>query len=71
MEENKTSKEWYSTIQSGITIIDPDGWDRSNYEYSFNKEKITKEEFKKRLYASTLQTSKVAMEIFEQEFQLE
>jgi len=64
----KTSKEWYSHIASGIRIIDPDGWDRPNYEYSFNQEKITKEEFKKRLYASTLQTSRVAMEIFEKEF---
>lgn len=68
MTEEKTSKEWYSRIASGIKILDPDGWDRSNYEYSFNKEKITKEEFKRRLYGSTLQTSKVAMKIFEEEF---
>ena len=66
--EKKTSKEWYSRIASGIKILDPDGWDRSNYDYSFNQEKITKEEFKKRLYASTLQTSRVAMTIFEKEF---
>lgn len=54
MKEKKTSKEWYETIRdSGLIILDPDGWDRENYQYSFNEEKITKEEFLNRLIRST------------------
>lgn len=51
----KTSKEWFEEVpeEHGLIIIDPDGWDRKNYEYSFNEELITKEEFMKRLNYST------------------
>jgi len=38
-------------------VLDPDGWDRKNYEYSFNQELISKEEFKKRFYMSTVMLS--------------
>jgi hypothetical protein len=48
----KTSKEWIKG--TGYKVIDPDGWNRSNYDYSFNKEKITFNEFNKRLMASTV-----------------
>lgn len=48
----KVSSEWVKEV--GYEIIDPDGWDRKNYDYSFNKEKITKEEFDKRLSTSTV-----------------
>jgi hypothetical protein len=34
--------------------MDPDGWDRKNYEFSFNEEEITGEEFTSRLNRSTL-----------------
>lgn len=50
--ENKTSKEWYD-LNPKPTIIDPDGWDRSNYRYSFYEELITKIEFDKRRMCST------------------
>jgi hypothetical protein len=33
--------------------MDPDGWDRKNFEYSFNEELITKDEFKTRIMFST------------------
>lgn len=36
-----------------MTIMDPDGWDRQNFEESWNEE-ITKEEFDKRLLQSTV-----------------
>ncbi len=51
-KNKKTSAEWILTV--GYEIIDPDGWDRKNYEFSFNKEKITMEEFNRRLALSTL-----------------
>lgn len=33
----KTSLEWIKEYD--CKILDPDGWDRHNYNYSFNKEK--------------------------------
>ena len=49
-----TSKEWLQQPKYyGLVVYDPDGWDRSNYEYSFNVELITEDEFKKRLARST------------------
>ena len=52
----KTSKEWYESIpkEHNLIILDPDGWDRINYEYSFNEELITKNEFDTRLGSSTI-----------------
>jgi len=52
----KTSKDWYELIQgkeSGFVIMDPDGWDRKNYDYSFNQELVTLVEFKMRSTRST------------------
>ena len=48
----KTSAEWIKEV--GYEVLDPDGWDRSNFEYSFYKEEITFEEFQKRLFMSTI-----------------
>lgn len=55
MEIKKTSKKWYSEIPISyqFVIIDPDGWDRANYEFSFNEELITKQEFLDRVQHST------------------
>ena len=54
-EELKTSQAWYETIPAKykFVIMDPDGWDRKNYQYSFHEELITKEEFKMRMANST------------------
>ena len=54
--EKKTSKEWYKLVPEkyDLKIFDPDGWDRSNYEYSFNEELITKKEFVNRVMNSTI-----------------
>jgi len=56
METLRTSKDWYANLQSNysITIMDYDGWDRNNFEYSFNEELITSEEFDRRLERSTI-----------------
>jgi len=48
----KTSKEWSKELK--VVVLDPDGWDRKNYNYSFNCEKITLEEFNKRVESSTV-----------------
>ena len=49
----KVSSEWIK--EKNCEIVDPNGWDRKNYDYSFNKEKITHEEFERRLMLSTIQ----------------
>jgi len=48
----KVSSEWIKEYD--CKIIDPDGWDRKNYDYSFNIEKITRKEFEFRLLTSTI-----------------
>lgn len=50
----KTSKNWMKLPKyAGITIYDPDGWNRQNYDYSFDKQRITWREFERRLSLST------------------
>lgn len=55
--DRKTSAEWLTLIDSRykLRILDADGWNRADYEYSFNEEKITREEFNYRLSRSTIQ----------------
>lgn len=53
----KTSEEWAKEIKGICQIMDPDGWDRSNLQKSFYEEKITKQEFCKRVGLSTCQTN--------------
>ena len=50
--EIKTSSEWIKEV--GYEVLDPDGWDRSNFQYSWYEEEITYEEFQKRLINSTV-----------------
>lgn len=52
----KTSEEWLSEVDEkySLVIMDPDGWDRTDFDYSFYKERITKEEFDRRLSTSTI-----------------
>ncbi len=52
----KTSEEWYKEINEKkdvVKILDPDGWDRSNYDFSWKEEKISMEDFYDRLVGST------------------
>lgn len=52
----KTSNEWYQIVkeQFGIQLLDPDGWDRQNFQFSFFVDKIDSNEFINRLELSTL-----------------
>lgn len=62
----KTSKDWYAEIPSefGFVIMDPDGWNRKNYEFSFNEELITKKEFFFRVLKSTSLANKPTTKFF-------
>lgn len=55
-DEYRTSEEWYNELDKsiGLIILDPDGWDRSNYYWSFNQELVTADEYKSRLQLSTI-----------------
>ena len=54
MDNIKTSEFWMTTPEFKKTkLLDPDGWDRKNFQFSFYEELITKEEFSKRLMVST------------------
>ena len=50
-EEIKTSEEWQELCK--FEVLDPDGWDRLNFNYSWGQEKITRKEFESRLMVST------------------
>jgi hypothetical protein len=55
MENNeilKTSDVWQKEYPH-ITVLDSDGWDRKNYQYSWFEEKITYAEYTNRLMMST------------------
>ncbi|UYE96224.1 hypothetical protein [Vibrio alginolyticus] len=47
----RTSVHWAQL--TGIVVMDPDGWDRQNFEYSWYEETITILEFWDRVYNST------------------
>lgn len=52
-EEINTSEEWQKQFPNP-KVLDPDGWDRKNYQYSWFEEKITFVEYSMRLYKSTV-----------------
>lgn len=54
--ELKTSAEWY--LDYPLQILDPDGWDRDNFQHSWYEELITFEEFDRRAMRSTCITKK-------------
>lgn len=65
INQNKTSEEWNRIVNSKdkiIKILDPDGWDRTNYDYSWSEEKISIREFYKRVSRSTIQISELYLE---------
>lgn len=54
-DKKKTSKEWLDVFSIDRKwIYDPDGWDRSNFVFSFEEEKITAAKFEERLTMSTI-----------------
>ena len=54
-DELRASNQWAVRLldNTGKIILDPDGWDRKNYEQSFNVELITFDEFMRRVERST------------------
>lgn len=50
----RTSKEWKAELCLKQVFLDVNGWDATNFNYSFHEEKITKEEFYKRKAKSTM-----------------
>ena len=48
----KTSAEWQE-LTPEIIVLDPDGWNRKNYDYSWNVERITEKEYNSRVSKST------------------
>lgn len=55
IEKKLTSQEWYTILYPNkeVRIMDPDGWDRSNFQYSWYEELITEVEFRRRTMLST------------------
>lgn len=51
-----TSQAWMEILSDAPqeVILDPDGWDRKNYQYSFHEELISYSEFQTRLSKSTI-----------------
>lgn len=52
-EELKTSEEW-NKIYNKIIVVDPDGWDRKNFQSSWFEELISERTFTSRLLNSTI-----------------
>ena len=48
-----------------LKVIDPDGWDRKNFDYSWKEEKITLEEYEARRSQSTCVCSIISERMFE------
>lgn len=57
IETRRPSSMWYEmvSVPKGVEILDPDGWDRKHFNYSWYKECITEREYNQRLSVSTLQ----------------
>lgn len=49
----KTSAEWQEKFPNPL-VYDPDGWDRKNFYYSWFEERITQQEYERRVMNSTL-----------------
>jgi hypothetical protein len=57
LDDLQTSEEWFKELKQKerkLKIIDPDGWDRSNFHYSWSIERISRQEFNHRLMESTV-----------------
>lgn len=48
----KTSQQWAEI--TGRVVLDPDGWNRQDFQFSWYEELITEEEFNNRLRVSTI-----------------
>ena len=64
----KTSDEW-AALFPNLTVLDPDGWDRSpdGWQFSWYEQRITEETFKQRIIPSTVQVVGGFDHIFDKE----
>lgn len=55
-EEKKPAADWFMELHhnKGVVILNPDGFDRSNFHYSFNEEPLTKKEYLLKLAECTI-----------------
>jgi hypothetical protein len=60
--KRRTSAEW-QCLEPEVEVLDPDGWDRKNYHYSWFQEKITYEEYATRQTTSTLKWHRPPSEV--------
>jgi len=55
VEELCSAEEWLETEHfAGVLILDPDGWDRKNFDKSWS-ELINRDEMERRMCMSTVQ----------------
>ena len=64
-EIKKTSADWQEIIPEPL-VLDPDGWDRQNFQHSWYEEQITRKEYFNRLSSSTVTHSKRWIEAHQQ-----
>lgn len=61
----KASRDWCRKFRiAQRDILDPDGWDRRNFEYSFKVERVSIVEFESRLGCSTVRFSPAIRRFF-------
>jgi len=60
IETRRPSSMWYEivSVPKGVEILDPDGWDRKRFTYSWYQECITEREYESRLAISTLKMTR-------------
>jgi len=51
----KTSEEWQQEFIDKLLVVDPDGWDRDNFYWSWHQELISEEEWWRRVNESTIE----------------
>jgi hypothetical protein len=49
----RTSDTW-QRLSPHVEVLDPDGWDRRNWQHSWYEELITRHEYERRLGESTI-----------------
>lgn len=67
----KTSQQWHEELQArypDFLVMDPSGWDRDNYQYSWHEELITNEEFEKRVAHSIYRWLYALQDIADEKF---
>ena len=59
MAEERHASYLWQVLRPDIQIQDPDGWDRTNLEWSWYQQQITESEYKERLSVSTVEIAEM------------